>query len=45
VRETAELIKGSRFRLIRGVGHLPCVEKPDEYAEVLTAFLKEIGHV
>lgn len=45
VRETADLIKGSRFHLIRGAGHLPCVEKPQEYAQVLGAFLKEIGHV
>ena len=45
VRETAALVKGSRFHLIRGAGHLPCVEKPAEYAEVLTGFLKEIGHV
>ncbi|MDA3887359.1 MAG: 3-oxoadipate enol-lactonase [Allgaiera sp.] len=45
VRETADLIKGSRFHLIRGAGHLPCVENPEEYARVLTAFLKEIGHV
>jgi 3-oxoadipate enol-lactonase len=45
VRETADLIKGSRFHLIRGAGHLPCVENPAEYAATLTAFLKEIGHV
>lgn len=45
VRETADLIKGSRFHLIRGAGHLPCVEKPEEYAEVLTGFLREIGHI
>lgn len=45
VRETADLIHGSRFHLIRGAGHLPCVEKPEEYAEVLGKFLKEIGHV
>jgi 3-oxoadipate enol-lactonase len=45
VRETADLIKGARFHLVRGAGHLPCVEKPVEYAEVLTGFLKEIGHV
>jgi 3-oxoadipate enol-lactonase len=44
VRETADLIKGSRFALIRGAGHLPCVEKPHEYAEILTGFLKDIGH-
>jgi 3-oxoadipate enol-lactonase len=45
VRETAELVKGSRFHLMRGAGHLPCVEKPGEYAELLTDFLLEIGHV
>jgi 3-oxoadipate enol-lactonase len=45
VRETTELVKGSKFHLIRGAGHLPCVEKPEEYAQVLTGFLKEIGHI
>ena len=35
VRETIELIPGSRFHLIRGAGHLPCVENPEEYANVL----------
>lgn len=45
VRETADLIKGSRFALIRGAGHLPCIEKPEEYAAILTQFLKETGHV
>ncbi len=45
VRETAELVKGSRFALIRGAGHLPCVEKPREYASLLNDFLKETGHV
>jgi 3-oxoadipate enol-lactonase len=45
VRETAELIRGHRFALIRGAGHIPVVEKPAEYAAVLTQFLNEIGHV
>jgi len=45
VRETVELIPGARFHLIRGAGHLPCVEKPQEYADTLTAFLQETGHV
>jgi len=44
VRETADLIRGSRFHLIRGAGHLPCVEKPGEFAKTLTDFLTEIGH-
>jgi 3-oxoadipate enol-lactonase len=45
VRETVNLIHGSKFELIRRAGHLPCVEKPKEYAALLTAFLKETGHV
>ncbi len=44
VRETAALIPGSRFHLTRGAGHLPCVERPDDYAAALTAFLQDIGH-
>lgn len=44
VRETAALIPGHRFRLIRGAGHLPPVEKPAEYAAVLDEFLHDIGH-
>ncbi|WP_425079835.1 3-oxoadipate enol-lactonase [Ruegeria denitrificans] len=45
VRETIDLVPGSRFQLMRRAGHLPCVEKPAEYAEILTGFLTEIGHV
>lgn len=45
VRETAELIPGARFELIRGAGHLPMVEQPEAFARALTGFLKEIGHV
>ncbi len=45
VRETTELVPGSRFHLIRGAGHLPCVDHPEEYGEVLTGFLREIGHI
>lgn len=45
VRETADLIRGSRFHLIRGAGHLPPVDKPSEFAAALTGFLRDIGHV
>ena len=45
VRETSDLVPGSGFQLIRKAGHLPCVEKPVEYADVLTQFLKGVGHV
>lgn len=44
VRETAALIRGHRFALIRGAGHIPMVEKPAEYAALVTQFLTEIGH-
>lgn len=44
VRETAELIPGHRFALMRGAGHLPMVEKPAAYAALLDAFLHDIGH-
>ncbi|OWU85502.1 3-oxoadipate enol-lactonase [Oceanicola sp. 22II-s10i] len=45
VRETVDLIPGSRFALIRGAGHLPCVEKPEEYAQILNDFITGTGHV
>ncbi len=41
VRETAGLIKGARFEIIHGAGHLPCVEAPEEVARLLTGFMKE----
>ncbi len=45
VRETADLIRGSRFHLMRGPGHLPCVETPDAYAALIIGFLHRIGHL
>jgi len=45
VRETTNLIPGSKFHLIRRAGHLPCVEQPEEYARVLTDFLRSTGHI
>lgn len=45
VRETADLIPGSQFHLIRRAGHLPCVEQPVEYAKVLTDFMRSTGHI
>lgn len=44
VRETVNLVPGSKFELIRGAGHLPCVENPEDYARILNAFIKETGH-
>ena len=45
VRASAELIQGARFDLIKGAGHIPCVETPEEHAAIITRFLKETGHV
>lgn len=45
VRETVNLVPGSTFHLIRSAGHLPCVEAPEEYARVLSGFLRDIGHI
>ena len=45
MRETTDLIPGSKFHLIRKAGHLPCVEQPEEYARVLTQFIHDTGHL
>ncbi len=45
VRETIDLIPGSRFELMRRAGHLPCVEQPVEYAALLQRFMADIGHI
>jgi 3-oxoadipate enol-lactonase len=45
VRETVDLVPGSKFHLIRKAGHLPCVEQPKAYAAVLTEFLRDTGHI
>ena len=41
VRETADLIVGARFEMIRGAGHIPCVEQPEATAALITRFLQE----
>jgi 3-oxoadipate enol-lactonase len=43
VRETAALIRGSRFELIRGAGHIPCVEQPEVLGGLIGGFLGELG--
>lgn len=44
VRSTAELIKGSEFRIVEGAGHLPNIEKPDVVAKLIADFLKSAGY-
>jgi 3-oxoadipate enol-lactonase len=41
VRGTAGIIRDSRFVMIEGCGHLPCVEEPETVAAAITGFLKE----
>ncbi len=43
VRETADLIEGSQFHMIPKAGHIPCVERPDTVAALLTDFLTTHG--
>ena len=41
VRETTDLIAGSEFALIRKSGHLPHVEQPALYADIVTRFVQK----
>lgn len=45
VRETTDLVPGSRFEMIRGAGHIPCVEAPEDYARLLSEFIAATGHL
>lgn len=44
VQETAALIPGHRYHLMRDAGHLPMVERPAGFVTLLTEFLSAIGH-
>jgi 3-oxoadipate enol-lactonase len=44
VTDTAGLIQGASLEIIPGAAHLPCVEKPEAYAELLAKFLRTVGH-
>jgi len=41
VANTLALIDNAQFHTIAGTAHLPCVEKPDAFAELLLPFLQE----
>ncbi len=45
VRATAALIRGATFHIIPGAGHLPCVEAPQAWADLVAPFLKAQCHV
>ena len=44
VKATIDLIRNARCHIIEGAGHLPCVEKPANYAALLCQFIKETAH-
>lgn len=39
VRSMADLIPGSRFKIIDGAGHIPCVEQPEALVELMRRFI------
>ena len=41
VRSTADLIKGSLFRIVADAGHLPNIEQPDAVASLIRGFLRD----
>jgi 3-oxoadipate enol-lactonase len=42
VRSMSALIAGSRFQLVAGAGHLPCIEAPEVLAALIDTFIAEI---
>jgi 3-oxoadipate enol-lactonase len=40
VESSARLVRNSRFEVIAGTGHIPCVENPLAYAKLLSDFIK-----
>jgi 3-oxoadipate enol-lactonase len=41
VKATADRIPGAKFEIIKGCGHLPCIEQPERLAELLAEFISE----
>lgn len=41
VKATADRIPGARLEVIEGCGHIPCVEQPEDLADLLQRFLKK----
>jgi 3-oxoadipate enol-lactonase len=40
IQASALFVPGSRFEIIDGAAHIPCVEKPEDYARLLRNFVK-----
>lgn len=43
VRDTANLITGAQFHVIKGAGHIPCVEQPVVFTQLLRQFMSDYG--
>ena len=41
--ELAKAIPNARYEVVRGAGHLPCIEQPETVAEMIGAFLALMG--
>lgn len=42
VRELSSLIPGAKFEVIRGAGHLPCIDRPDALRELIESHVAEV---
>lgn len=45
VSELSSLIPEAHFEMIDGAGHLPCIEKPEELANLMQPFLKKAAGI
>jgi 3-oxoadipate enol-lactonase len=43
VRELANLIPDADFEIIKGCGHIPCVEQPEALSRLINRFLSRLG--
>ena len=43
VLELAKSIPEARYEVIKGAGHIPCVEQPEILVEIFRAFFKDAG--
>ncbi len=45
VEGTADLLNNSQYELIKNAGHLPCVEQPEQYARILSDFIRKTAMI
>ena len=42
VKAMAQRIPGARFEIVKGAGHLPCIEQPKATAELIAGFVAQL---